>query len=365
MKRYGSAAAVILVTALAIGPAQKLAAQAPSGEAQRTIESAVADDDIAGVVTSTSGLEAGVWVIAETRDLGTRFAKIVVTDDSGRFVLPDLPKARYQVWVRGYGLVDSPKVAAEPGKVLNLTAVIAPDRAAAAQYYPSDLLVVDAENPGRGEFSRDRSKRQRLSSRIQDAGRVAQFDQDQWLRQLPSDRQLRHSQHSREIPTFRVGDRRLGAACANRSRRYQHGQGFGTAVDARRRTIGRAGRLDRAHRGRRVAANIAHAPRGCRTQPGHHRSRLARSETLPARSRRHRQTRSARQWLRSTIRRDRIKYRRHPDPRSGAQYEDNNRGAGSRSRYAELSLGQSGIRSLALISATSRCGTASSMRIRR
>jgi hypothetical protein len=56
------------------------------------------------VVTSRSRPEAGVWVIAETRELGTRFAKIVVTDDRGRFVLPDLPKAQYQVWVRGYGL---------------------------------------------------------------------------------------------------------------------------------------------------------------------------------------------------------------------------------------------------------------------
>jgi hypothetical protein len=37
--------------------------------------------------------------------------KIVVTDDRGRYVVPDLPRANYNVWVRGYGLVDSPKVA--------------------------------------------------------------------------------------------------------------------------------------------------------------------------------------------------------------------------------------------------------------
>ena len=76
-------------------------------------------------------------MIAETTDLPTKFAKIVVTDDQGRYVMPDLPKANYNVWVRGYGLVDSPKVDSEPGKHLNLTAVPAPNEAAAAQYYPA------------------------------------------------------------------------------------------------------------------------------------------------------------------------------------------------------------------------------------
>ena len=59
------------------------------------------------MVNGPNGPEAGVWVIAETTDLPTRFAKMVVTDDQGRYVVPDLPKAKYKVWVRGYGLVDS------------------------------------------------------------------------------------------------------------------------------------------------------------------------------------------------------------------------------------------------------------------
>src|SRR3989454_11660276 len=84
----------------------------------------------------SSGPEAGVWVIAETTDLPTQFAKIVVTDDRGRYVIPDLPKATYKVWVRGYGLIDSPKVQTPQGKMLNLTAVAAPTAAAAAEYYP-------------------------------------------------------------------------------------------------------------------------------------------------------------------------------------------------------------------------------------
>jgi hypothetical protein len=94
-------------------------------------------DDIGGVVTGAKGPEAGVWVIAETSDLPTKYAKIVVTDEQGRYVLPDLPRANYDIWVRGYGLVDSPKVRSAPGKILNLKAVVAPNEAAAAEYYPA------------------------------------------------------------------------------------------------------------------------------------------------------------------------------------------------------------------------------------
>jgi hypothetical protein len=94
-------------------------------------------DAIEGTVTSSSGAEAGVWVIAETTELPTKFAKIVVTDEQGRYVLPEMPKANYDVWVRGYGLVDSPKVKAAPGNKLDLKAVLAASDAEAAQYYPA------------------------------------------------------------------------------------------------------------------------------------------------------------------------------------------------------------------------------------
>src|SRR5438270_10261815 len=97
----------------------------------------IGNNDLGGVVTSADGPEAGVWVIAETTDLPTKFARSVVTDDQGRYVIPDLPTANYQVWVRGYGLVDSPKMRAKPGQTLDLTAVIAPSTAAAAHYYPA------------------------------------------------------------------------------------------------------------------------------------------------------------------------------------------------------------------------------------
>ena len=113
-------------------------------------------DDIAGVVTGARGPEAGVWVIAETSDLPTKFARIVVTDDRGRYLLPDLPKASYDVWVRGYGLVDSRKQRATRGTTLNLRATPAPTPRAAAEYYPAgywySLIKVpaDSEFPGTG-----------------------------------------------------------------------------------------------------------------------------------------------------------------------------------------------------------------------
>lgn len=124
--------------------------------AQKSAPVAIDKDDVGGVVSSAKGPEAGVWVIAETRDLPTRFIRIVVTDDRGRYVVPDLPAATYDVWVRGYGLVDSPKVRTTPGKHLDLTAVIAPNARTAAQYYPAGywlslLRVPDAkEFPGTG-----------------------------------------------------------------------------------------------------------------------------------------------------------------------------------------------------------------------
>jgi hypothetical protein len=112
--------------------------------------------ELSGMVKGAQGPEAGVWVIAETTDLPTRFAKIVVTDERGRYLIPDLPQATYSVWVRGYGLSDSPKVRSVPGKHLDLTAVTAPSRAAAAQYYPAiywySLLNIPSarEFPGTG-----------------------------------------------------------------------------------------------------------------------------------------------------------------------------------------------------------------------
>ncbi|MGD0906713.1 MAG: carboxypeptidase-like regulatory domain-containing protein [Candidatus Acidiferrales bacterium] len=113
---------------------------------------AVDADDIGGVVTSASGPEAGVWVIAETDALPTKFRKIVVTDEKGRYLLPQLPKTTFKVWVRGYGLVDSQPVQATPGSTLALTAVVAPDAKAAAQYYPANYWFSLLQLPPKSAF---------------------------------------------------------------------------------------------------------------------------------------------------------------------------------------------------------------------
>jgi len=137
----GLAAGMILARGGA--PAPALAAEAIPIDA----------DDIGGVVTGASGPEAGVWVIAETADLPTRFVRIVVTDDRGRYVIPDLPKARYDVWVRGYGLVDSAKVKATPGAALDLKAVAAPNARAAAEYYPAGYWFSLLRVPDKSAFT--------------------------------------------------------------------------------------------------------------------------------------------------------------------------------------------------------------------
>src|SRR5688572_29346978 len=114
---------------------------------------AVDNDDIGGTVNGPGGTEAGVWVIAETDAFETRYAKIVVTDDQGRFVIPDLPPADYQVWVRGYGLVDSTKVAGRPGQTLDLVANAAPSPAAAAVVYPAAYWYSMMKVPAAAEVS--------------------------------------------------------------------------------------------------------------------------------------------------------------------------------------------------------------------
>ncbi|MBM3628903.1 MAG: carboxypeptidase regulatory-like domain-containing protein, partial [Alphaproteobacteria bacterium] len=126
--RTGWIAAALWLALAAPWIAPALAQQAPPPVV------AIDADDIGGRVLGPRGPEAGVWVVAETRDLPTRFIRIVATDDEGRFVVPDLPLATYEVFVRGYGLVDSQRVRARPGQILELAATPAPD---AARTYPA------------------------------------------------------------------------------------------------------------------------------------------------------------------------------------------------------------------------------------
>jgi len=148
------------------------ARQAPAGAAAVRID----EDDIGGVVTGPRGPEAGVWVIAETRDLPTRLIKSVVTDDQGRYLVPDLPKGNYDVWVRGYGLVDSPKVKAAPGKTVNLAAVPAPDKKAAAAYYPAQYWLALLRLPGKSDFPGTGEKGNGISETMKSQG--------EWIRNI-------------------------------------------------------------------------------------------------------------------------------------------------------------------------------------
>jgi hypothetical protein len=130
IKRELCAGVAVVAVALALALAVPVSAQ-------QAVPVSIGNTDIGGVVTGPRGPEAGVWVVAETTNLPTRMIKIVVTDDQGRYVIPELPQANYVVWARGYGLVDSAKTQTEPGKIVNITAVPAPNEAAAAEYYPA------------------------------------------------------------------------------------------------------------------------------------------------------------------------------------------------------------------------------------
>lgn len=155
-------------------------------------------DDIGGVVASSKGPEAGVWVIAETTGLPTRYIKEVVTDDQGRYLIPDLPKAKYTVWARGYGLVDSPKTETEPGKLVNLKPTVAPDAKTAAQLYPAEYWYAMLKVPEKNEFPGTGPSGNGISPNIK--------TQDQWLHLIKTDscescHQL-GNQYTRTIPAL-------------------------------------------------------------------------------------------------------------------------------------------------------------------
>ena len=169
-------------------------AQARQGEASGEV--AIGATDLGGVVTSASGPEAGVWVIAETADLPTKFAKMVVTDDRGRYVVPDLPKATYNVWVRGYGLVDSSKMKGTPGQHLNLTATPAPTPAAAADYYPGVYWYSMMRIPAAGEFPGTGASGNGINQVMK--------NQHYWIDTLKNSCQSCHALGSKGVRTFQA-----------------------------------------------------------------------------------------------------------------------------------------------------------------
>jgi hypothetical protein len=173
----------------------------------------VGASDIGGTVASAKGPEAGVWVIAETTELPTKYAKVVVTDDRGHYLIPDLPKANYSVWVRGYGLVDSPKVQSAPGRTLDLTAVPAPTEAAAAEYYPGMYWYSLLQIPAPNEFPGTGDKGNGIASNMK-----AQY---YWVDSVKNSCQSCHALGSKGM---RVVPQEFGPGLAGWARRTQSGQ---------------------------------------------------------------------------------------------------------------------------------------------
>lgn len=188
--------------------------------AQQPIAVKIKSGDIGGVVSSPKGPEGGVWVIAETTDLPTGYIKEVVTDDHGRYLIPDLPKAAYTVWARGYGLIDSPKSQSAPGKLVDLRMSIAPNAETAAQIYPANYWYALMKVPGKSEFPGTGPTGNGISPNIKTQG--------QWIHLIKTDscescHQL-GSAYTRTIPALFAN---LDSPAQAWMRRIQSGQAGG------------------------------------------------------------------------------------------------------------------------------------------
>jgi hypothetical protein len=160
-----------------------------------------AEQDITGVVTGANGPEAGVWVIAETADLPTGFRKIVVTDDEGRFLVPELPPADYEVWVRGYGLRDSAKSEAKPGGDVRIRVQPAATPLEAADIYPSNYWYSLLRLPESNQFPGTGSDGNGISANMR--------TQAHWIDRLKDGCQLCHqigNKATRELPALDLND---------------------------------------------------------------------------------------------------------------------------------------------------------------
>ena len=203
---------------------------------------------ITGTVTSSNGPEAGVWVIAETDDLETVFRKIVVTNDDGRFLLPELPDAGYDVWVRGYGLVDSTPIGADTRRRPRPDRHRRADAAGGGPGLPLKLLAIVDRPARRARVPGDRRRRQRHQPAAPEPERVDQCAEG--LSAVPSGRQQGHAGDSRPR-SVRLDHRRLGRPNAAGSARVADEQLHHPVRPATR--AGDGGGLERPDRRRRGA----------------------------------------------------------------------------------------------------------------
>ena len=321
-------AAILTATVVVAAWGLTGAGQAPA----RTV--AVDADDIGGVVTGPKGPEAGVWVIAETTDLPTRLIKSVVTDDQGRYLVPDLPKASYNVWVRGYGLVDSPEGQGRAGPAAVADRGARARREGGCALLPRAVLAGAAAGAAEERFPRHRPDRQRHLAQREEPGRMdPQHRQHRRLHRLPSARQQGHARDPAEPRHVCVIVRRMGAPRAIRTGRRRHARPL--HAGGPRSRAGDVWRLDRSHRQGRTAVGCAAASAGTRTQRRRDDVGLGGSEDVPARRDRDGQAQSDRQREWADLRRARGKRRLHAGRRSANEHGHADQSEGSRSADAE------------------------------
>ena len=273
---------------------------------------AIDPDDIGGVVTGPKGPEAGVWVIAETRDLPVRYIKSVVTDDRGRFVVPDLPAANYRCGRAATGWSTAPRPRPSRASAWRSRPCCAPDDAAAARYYPAIYWYSMLKIPAADQFGGKSSIPARLTQTAVDRG-----DEEHRLHRLPSARTGVHAHDPAGARHVRHRRRRLEAARAV----GPVGRDDVRAAERPRRAVVRQlRRLDRPHRQGRAAVRQAAAAAGRRAQHRRHAARLDERQALPARPHRQRSPQSDGQRLRPALRVARVQLRRHADPRSGEEH---------------------------------------------
>ncbi len=288
---------------------------------------AIDADDIGGVVTGPAGPEAGVWVIAETRDLAVRYIKTVVTDDRGRFVVPDLPKATYtrvgaRLWPgrqrQGHGRS-------------RVNGWRSPPRSRRAR--PPPRTTIPPSTGTRCSTSR------RLTSSAARARFPARMSQRQWISAmkntgcvgLPPARPALHAhragrpRHVCHRCRCLAAPRAVGAIGADDAQ---------PADEPGRRVVCQVRRVDRSHRQGRAAVCHAGAPAGRRAQRGRHAARLDEREAVSARPHRQRSPAPHGERLRPALRVARVQLRHAAHARSGEERRHDLQGAGARSADA-------------------------------
>ena len=269
-----------------------------------------ADGFIGGVVTSARGPEAGVWVIAETTELKTPFIKIVVTDDAGRYVLPQLPTATYNVWVRGYGsrrLRQSRRASRRYGVESHGEGRELAGRG--REGLSRQLLVLVAAAAREERVPRHRRERQRHPAGDGEPGAL-DVQLEERLQFLPPARQPDHAL-ARSHGSLGIQDARGGVDLSHAARRARQLDGRHDGAVGLERRRARDGRLDDAHRERRAAARAAAAAAGRRAQRRRDAVGLGRRQLVHARRDHDGQERSDGQRLRARVRRVRRSRQAH------------------------------------------------------